>query len=78
MKAIFTRIVALLMVLLLAMTSFTACKAPKDETPDPPSEEGDEEKMLDGKKVIFIGNSFVHYGHTVLPLDQSISHRRAV
>ena len=63
MKAIFTRTIALLMVLLLAMTSFTACIVPNDG-------EGDEEKMLDGKKVIFIGNSFIHYGHTVLPIGQ--------
>lgn len=53
------RAVSVLLVLVLLLTTLCGC-----------SEKGDA-KVLDGKKVIFIGNSFTYYGKTVLEKGQT-------
>ena len=36
-------------------------------TPEEPKEQTNVQKLLDGKKVLFLGNSYVYYGNCVLP-----------
>ena len=97
MKRNLIRIIAILLMLTLVVTSLGACQAPSEdgngdyETPDAPSEDnestdggnegdngngdnvdGNKKHALDGKKVLFIGNSHTYYGKTVLEKTQSV------
>ncbi len=45
---------------------------PQQPQDDPETDEGGEKHVLDGKKVIFIGNSHTYYGKTVLEKKQSV------
>lgn len=75
------KIIALTLTLLIALQCFVGCSTveepPRSEETDGDAQEGggeSEEKVnaLDGKKVIFIGNSHTYYGKTVIEKKQSV------
>lgn len=72
--------VALFLAFLMVLGALAACHpATNDDNENneqpgeqPGEESGEESNMLDGKKVIFIGNSHTYYGKTVLEKTQSV------
>lgn len=66
------KIICMLLAVVVCMSIFTGCQkkdAAKNDEQDNVVQNEQEEKepnMLDGKKIIFIGNSFTYYGETVL------------
>lgn len=65
MKRLFT-LLCCMALLFSFVCSFSACKGDDDNS------NTEAPHMLDGKKIIFIGDSFVFYGQTVLEKSQSV------
>ena len=85
MKKLFSRMLILFLIFSSAV-NLSACatqkEAPSIDTTDADSSTNDtvnqenpedDPSSLDGKKIIFIGNSFVYYGQTVLECDWSVN-----
>lgn len=71
------RLLAILLVLTLSVLSFSACsngETVNDMGNGTQSDNTEENQMhiLNGKKIIFIGDSFVYYGNVVLEKTQSV------
>ena len=56
------KLLSLLLVILIIMATFTGCSAKTNKEP----------VSLDGKKIMFIGNSFTHYGNVVIKKGQTV------
>ncbi|MBQ9802927.1 MAG: hypothetical protein IJW51_07665 [Clostridia bacterium] len=67
------KIISLLLVLTLLLGVLVACKDTGGTDPqEPQNPQEPSAHMLDGKRVLFIGNSFTYYGKCVLEKKQSV------
>lgn len=72
------KLICMLLAVVVCLSIFTGCQkndTVKDNEQENVVQNEQEEKephMLDGKKIIFIGNSFTYYGETVMEKTQSV------
>ncbi len=77
MKNKWKRFLLYLLSFSLLLCGVTSCNAPDADTGKEPQDgngngESNESHPLDGKRFLFIGNSYVYYGNTVIAKDKSL------